>query len=67
MAPWEHAEQLDEVLTTIPRVAGAARQVEDHLTGWIRHARQLGGTWQQIGDALGMTRQSAWERFVADT
>ncbi len=26
-------------------------------------ARALGATWARIGDALGMTRQSAWERF----
>jgi hypothetical protein len=30
-------------------------------------ARAAGASWQQIGDALGVTRQSAWESFTADT
>lgn len=28
-----------------------------------RDARRLGATWQQIADAAGMTRQSAWRRW----
>jgi hypothetical protein len=30
-------------------------------------ARATGASWQQIGDALGVTRQSAWESFTAET
>lgn len=30
-------------------------------------ARAAGATWQQIGDALGVTRQSAWGSFTAET
>lgn len=30
-------------------------------------ARAAGASWQQIGDALGMSRQSAWEAFTAAT
>lgn len=30
-------------------------------------ARSAGASWQQIGDALGVTRQSAWEGFTAST
>ena len=30
-------------------------------------ARAGGASWQQIGDALGVTRQSAWESFTAET
>ena len=32
----------------------------------VRWARQAGRSWQQIGDAIGMTRQSAWQRFGPD-
>jgi len=28
-------------------------------------ARAAGATWQQVGDALGVSRQSAWESFTA--
>lgn len=30
-------------------------------------ARAAGASWQRIGDALGVTRQSAWEGFTAET
>ncbi len=30
-------------------------------------ARAAGASWQQIGDALGVTRQSAWESFTTET
>jgi hypothetical protein len=29
----------------------------------VQHARQTGRTWQQIGDALGVSRQAAFQRF----
>jgi len=29
-------------------------------------ARAAGASWQQVGDALGVSRQSAWENFTAD-
>ena len=37
------------------------------LTGWrwfvMQQAREEGATWDQIGEALGMTRQAAWEWY----
>jgi hypothetical protein len=62
LAAWEHAVSLDEALASLPRIAAAGAQVEQHLVGWVRRARALGATWARIGEALGMTRQSAWER-----
>jgi ClpX C4-type zinc finger len=66
LAAWEHAGDVDEVLASLPRIAAAGAQVEQHLTGWVRRARALGATWARIGEALGMTRQSAWERFSGE-
>jgi hypothetical protein len=63
---WEHAASVDEVLESLPRIAAAGAQVEEHLTGWVRKARALGATWARIGEFLGMTRQSAWERFSGE-
>ena len=63
---WEYATDLDTVLATLPRIATARAQVEENLTGWVRHARGLGATWTRIGESLGMTRQSAWERFSGE-
>ena len=52
--------------TICRRVAAASAQVEQQLTGWVRQARSRGLTWTRIGEALGMTRQSAWERFSGE-
>lgn len=36
---------------------------ESHLVETVRHQRSMGATWQEIGDILGTSRQSAHERF----
>jgi len=66
VAPWEQQTSLDEILAALPRVAAAGQQAQAYLTHWVRQARKLGATWAQIGAALDMTRQSAWERFSGD-
>ena len=52
-----------EVLSRLPRIAAVAAQVEGGLQRWVGEARRRGTSWAGIGDALGMSRQSAWERF----
>ncbi len=32
----------------------------------VESARRAGVSWEQIGDALGMSRQSAWEYYTRD-
>jgi hypothetical protein len=66
LAPWEQIDDVDVVLANLPRVARAGAQVEVTLTEWVRRGRELGATWTRIGDALGMTRQSAWKRFSGE-
>ena len=66
VAPWDQELTLEEVLARLAPVASAGAQVQENLTAWVRKARSLGATWSQIGAALGMTRQSAWERFSGE-
>jgi ClpX C4-type zinc finger len=66
LAAWDHAVSVDEALASLPRIAAAGAQAEQHLAGWVQRARALGATWARIGEALGMTRQSAWERFSGE-
>jgi ATP-dependent protease Clp ATPase subunit len=66
LAAWEYVNDIEVVLTTLPRMAKASAQVEENLVGWVRRARTLGASWARIGDALDMTRQSAWERFSGE-
>ena len=66
VAPWQQAHDLDAVLENLPRIAKAAQLVEESLAGWVGRGRELGATWARIGEALGMTRQSAWARFSGE-
>jgi hypothetical protein len=57
----------DEVLLSLlPKIAAAGAQVDRRLSLYVTKARARGITWTRIGAALGMTRQSAWERFSGE-
>ena len=63
---WERQQTDDMLLATLPKIAVAGGQVERQLALWVSEARTRGITWTRIGAALGMTRQSAWERFSGE-
>jgi hypothetical protein len=66
VASWEQNTSDEDLLALLPKVATAQAQAEQQLTSWVRKARARGITWTRIGAALGMTRQSAWERFSGE-
>jgi hypothetical protein len=47
-------------------LANGATQVDDKLQQLVAHCRSAGKSWTQIGQALGMTKQAAWERFSGE-
>ncbi|MBE1548390.1 hypothetical protein GGC64_002414 [Mycobacterium sp. OAS707] len=53
----------DELLQRIPFIAASAANIEAGLRDRVGELRERGVSWARIGTALGMTRQSAWERF----
>ncbi|EUA89256.1 hypothetical protein I551_4246 [Mycobacterium ulcerans str. Harvey] len=59
---WESMDD-QQMLSYIPRIAVVAGQVEADLRAWVAELRRRGVTWSRVGGALGVTRQSAWERF----
>lgn len=61
-SPWAALSD-HELLERLPQVAQAREQVEAHLRRWVGVARERNISWASIGESLGMTRQSAWERF----
>ncbi len=65
-APWERELSDEEVLAQLPRLAVVGAQAERALALLVNKARGQGITWTRIGAALGMTRQSAWERFSGE-
>ncbi len=66
LSSWDEDLDLDGVLASLPRMAAAGAQVERNLSRFVTRARELGATWAAIGTSLGMTRQSAWERFSGE-
>jgi len=60
------AEQDDEQLLSRTVALNASRgQVDQALAGYVRELRARGVTWAALGAALGISRQSAWERFAS--
>jgi len=59
-------EQVDDraLLAHLPRIEAVRDQVDDDLRAWVAEARRRELSWDKIGEALGMKRQSAWERFA---
>src|SRR5215208_3261311 len=57
----------DQLLQRIPFIAGSAANIEAELRDRVHELRERGVSWARIGAALGMTRQSAWERFSPAT
>ena len=59
-------DQIDDraLLEHLPRIEAVRDQVDEDLRAWVAEARRRELSWERIGDALGMKRQSAWERFA---
>lgn len=51
--------ELDSIASAHQQVLEASAQLDEA----VRRARQSGATWQQIGDAMGVTKQAASQRF----
>jgi hypothetical protein len=52
-----------EMLSRLPLVAGTAAQVDRYLRLWVGRIRERHLSYAEIGKALGVSRQAAWERF----
>lgn len=52
-----------EVLLTLSCVKQIRDKCDDTELGTVRAARKAGLSWTEIAGAIGVTRQSAWERF----
>jgi ClpX C4-type zinc finger len=66
VATLENEMSEEALLELLPKIAAAGAQVDLRLAMYVTKARSRGITWTRIGGALGMTRQSAWERFSGE-
>lgn len=64
--PWPDSMTDEQILELLPRIASVSAQVDANLRVWVDRLRDRGVTWSRIGAALGMARQSAWERFSGE-
>src|SRR3954471_17530112 len=62
MRDWDAASE-DELLAELTRMRDSYAFIDQALGGHVKRVRAPSVSWARIGDALGMTRQSAWERF----
>ena len=60
--PWESMSDA-EILSNLPLISQTADQVEEFLVEWVELARSRKLSWAEIGKAMGISRQAAWERF----
>ena len=56
----------EELLAEMVRAHAAHENVDRAVAHHVAELRARGISWARIGEALGMTRQSAWERFSGE-
>lgn len=63
MEDWAIHANEQIALVAVEVAAGGERRAVDSVFAAVRRARQAGRSWAQIAQALGVTKQSAHERF----
>ena len=56
----------DDPLRVISGLSNGAKALAKWQRKAVNVARKQGRTWDEIGDAAGVSRQAAWERFSTD-
>ena len=56
----------DDPLAYLELIRMAKNSLDESVAEAVHRARAQRLTWEEIGDALGVTRQSAWERYSVD-
>jgi len=57
--------QVDPLLLLVA-LANSAVNIETKIDELVGVSRAAGKTWTQVGQALGMSKQAAWERFSGE-
>lgn len=62
---WEGLSD-EDLLSEMVRAHAAHQNVDRAVAHHVAALRERGVSWARIGEALGMARQSAWERFSGE-
>lgn len=65
-SPWDRMSEA-ELLATLPAILASAEQNLHFAHEWVDLLRSRKVSWAEIGRALGVSRQAAWERFARKT
>jgi len=57
---------VDQALDQMVALHRSREQVDKEVAAAIRALRDRGVTWTKLGAALGISRQSAWERYSGE-
>lgn len=63
--PSTDLDKVDPIVMLVG-LAFAVARIEDRMVQVVGLCRTEGKSWTQIGEALGMTKQSAWERYSGE-
>jgi hypothetical protein len=63
--PYWHTMTDDQILAHLPKVARVSAQIDAGVQELVDLLRERGVAWARIGAALGVARQSAWEKYSA--
>ena len=61
--PWHTMSDVD-ILGKLSLITQTGDQVDAFLVEWVQLARSRKLSWAEVGKALGISRQAAWERFA---
>jgi len=65
IGPWNERPD-DELLASLVKIQAVAAQVDAAVHDYVGILRGRGVTWTRIGEALGTSKQAAWERFSGE-
>lgn len=64
LAVLEDAEVTGDPLSAVELLERASRVLAELLVNEVAQARMMGHSWEQLGQALLITRQAAWQRYA---
>lgn len=53
-------------LVLLVALGDGAAKVDDKISELVARCRTAGKSWTEIGQALGITKQSAWEKYSGE-
>lgn len=63
MTQMSRSDILEELRAADVQLQEFTRDHDEYVRAIVSALRHAGATWEEIGEALGISKQAAWERF----